>query len=316
MILKQIPEDFIVIEIPNDFSGEGPYQIYELTKVNYNTEDAVEAVVKALGIKRKQVSYAGNKDRNAITKQFISLKKVSKEKVESINLKDIQLVFKGYSNKPVYLGDLKGNKFEITIRGLKEKINIEKNVKIPNFYDTQRFSEYNHIIGKALIKRDFEKATNYIIKSSTKYGKVMRTHLDNNPNDYVNALKKIPTRVLQIYLYSYQSFLWNKLANKNLGEENNFLPIPGFGTETKDYKDIFKEEEINERDFILREFPEISMEGSQRKLYSEVNDLRISDYEKDDLNPGYKLKISFSLGKGSYATMVVKHLLKNGSSGI
>ena len=314
MILKQIPEDFIVEEIPQKKpEEEGPYTICKLEKKNYNTEDAIQTIVKALKIKRKQASYAGNKDRRAVTTQYITLHRVPKQKINNLELKDIKLTFEGHTKKPISLGDLKGNKFSITVRGLKEKKEIEKK-QIPNYYDSQRFSTHNVEIGRNLIKRKFQEAINKIMESNEKYSVMIKEHLSKKPNDYVNALKKIPTKVLQIYLYSYQSHLWNKQAEKYIGKPNTKLPLPGFNEETTpELDEIMKEEEITPRDFILREFPEISMEGSKRELYIDVKNLKTSNYEKEEY--GYKITLSFEIQKGSYATMVVKHLL-NGSTGI
>jgi len=72
--LKKIPEDFIVKEVADrTFGPEGKYLVCLLKKKNYNTEDAVQAICKALGAVRKNISYAGNKDRKAVTYQHISL---------------------------------------------------------------------------------------------------------------------------------------------------------------------------------------------------------------------------------------------------
>ena len=60
MIIKQIPEDFIVEEVPIVFSGSGNYAVYKLTKRNYTTESAVATVCKRFNIRRKDIKYAGN----------------------------------------------------------------------------------------------------------------------------------------------------------------------------------------------------------------------------------------------------------------
>ena len=56
------------------------------------------------------------------------------------------------------------------------------------------------------------------------------------------------------------------------------------------------------REFLFREFPELSQEGDTRKLISEVQEFKI---EKLDPNM-YLLK--FFLPKGCYATIVIKSL--------
>lgn len=317
--LKQIPEDFIVEEIPLRKPDEGQYVIVELKKTNYNTEDAVQTTAKALHVNRKQISYAGNKDKHAVTTQYITIYKVREERINNLELKDIKLRVIGRTSSPISLGDLKGNKFTITIRNLDESEKVEKKTRIPNYYDSQRFSTHNGEIGKYIVKKQFKEACKLITKIDNKHGPKITEWLHKNNNDYVNALKQLPVKVLQIYAHSYQSLLWNKTVEKYLEKEREQtkIPIIGFGTETEGeiesiISEIMEKENVKERDFIIREFPKLSLEGSHRNLYANIENLKISNKETDELNPNkYKVTVQFELGKGSYATMVVKYLVKN-----
>ncbi|MCF7901699.1 tRNA pseudouridine(13) synthase TruD [Candidatus Woesearchaeota archaeon] len=330
--LKQIPEDFQVTEIPEkEFLKEGTYQVWKLTKTNYNTEDAIKQISKALHIERKTISYAGTKDRNAITKQYITIKNTQKEKIEKIELKDIQLEFCGYLNQPLSLGDLKGNKFKITIRNLNNeqiaKIKTQdtehkkQNTElIPNYFDEQRFQKNNAEIGKLLVKKKFKEAYN-LLKEDYQYGKIIKEHFEENQNDYINALRKIPKKILKLYVHAYQSKLWNETTTKILHLElaTNIpenIPIIGFGTEKTEnekiqeiIEEIMKKEEITEREFINQQIPELTVEGTKRKTYIKLQNLKINKPEKDELNQDKeKINIEFSIGKGSYATIVIKHI--------
>jgi tRNA(Glu) U13 pseudouridine synthase TruD len=70
---------------------------------------------------------------------------------------------------------------------------------------------------------------------------------------------------------------------------------------------IMEKENINFQDFVIRAIPDLSSAGTERKLYVEIKDLKIGELENDELNIGMKkIKVSFSLGKGSYATEVIK----------
>ena len=71
-------------------------------------------------------------------------------------------------------------------------------------------------------------------------------------------------------------------------------------------KNIIDEEKIAERDFIIRQIPELSSEGDQRAAFVKVNDFKMVKKEKDELNKSkLKLKVKFSLPKGSYATVFI-----------
>jgi tRNA(Glu) U13 pseudouridine synthase TruD len=64
------------------------------------------------------------------------------------------------------------------------------------------------------------------------------------------------------------------------------------------------------RDFILRDFPEISLEGDYRKVIIQLIDLEISDADEDELNIGKKkIIVEFFLEKGAYATMAIKNIV-------
>ncbi len=325
--LKQSPEDFIVEEISKVTIQNGPYSYYLLKKENRNTLDVVKEIAKRLKIKEKSIGFAGSKDRNAITSQIISLLKVKKEKVIDLDLKGVELSFLGTGKNPISLGDLKGNKFMITIR------NIEKEPKkikfVENYFDEQRFSMNNKDIGKFLVKKDFKFAVAMIDNYQ------VQDHLKNKPNDYIGALKRLSLRLLKMYVHAYQSYLFNeclkefleygKTVDYSLGEfvftkdkQNKDLELPliGFASEeleNEENKEIIKiimqKEGINYNDFIIRQIPELSCEGELRECFVEVKDLIINELEEDELNQNMKkIMVSFTLPKGSYATMVIRKM--------
>src|SRR3989338_10267783 len=89
--LKQVPEDFIVKEVSTiKIEDNGKYSYFILKKKNYNTLNAIQAVANKLGINIKNIGFAGNKDKNAVTEQAISICN-GNEGMEKIKLKDISL---------------------------------------------------------------------------------------------------------------------------------------------------------------------------------------------------------------------------------
>ncbi|MBS3140296.1 tRNA pseudouridine(13) synthase TruD [Candidatus Woesearchaeota archaeon] len=331
--LKQLPEDFIVREINSPkFKGQGRYLYYRLIKKNYNTSDIIRKLAKTLHLKEKQIGFAGNKDKQALTEQAISFKEVNKNRIEKLNFNNIKLEFLGCGDEPITLGSHLGNYFEIVIRNLeKEKIN---NINcLENYFDEQRFSGKNCEIGRLLVKKEFKTAVLLINNLECK------NYLKLKPSDTVGALKKLSTRLLKLYVNAYQSYLWNETVkryfeqnyvitnkiNYSLGEfvftdENDpdlKIPLLGFGLDSlKDTKlkkiieKIMETEKLTSNDFIIKPIPEISAEGELRTVFVEVKDLVINNSEKDDLNSGKKkVKVSFSLPKGSYATMAVRKMV-------
>lgn len=314
--LKEKPEDFVVEEITNvKPEKNGRFVYFWLIKENLNTLQAIEYLAKALHTNPKFINYAGTKDKVAITTQLISIKGKTKEQVGRLKFKEFELKFFGYRNESLFLGELTGNKFKIKISNLykddlKKLDNVPKN--FVNYFGEQRLSEYNAPTGKALIKGDFKVVIDLIKKANAFHYRKIREHLDKKPNDYVNALKLMPKKLLKMYVHAYQSHMWNETVRLFLKEgwpkENVEIPLIGFGLDVKNVKlkqiinQIMKIEEISSRDFLIRSLPYLSAEGDNRSLYMDIKDFKVIDKKEKSA------VVSFSLGKGSYATEVIRQL--------
>ena len=327
--IKQQPEDFIVKEISLVKKEEkGQYLYALLRKRQYTTLRAIDHIAEALGIPLKNIGFAGTKDKEAITDQLISIKGIAKKRLENLNLKDIALTYEGKGEKPISLGDLEGNAFTIIVRNIDEKeINNAKdkstNLMIPNYYGEQRFGHQNSEIGRLIIKKKFKDAVSLLIKNDAELSHELQDYLSNNPNNYVGALNKINKKILRFYVHAYQSYLFNKLIflffrDNQDKQEQRIMPIIGFGTETSDpemnglIKKIMEQEQITKRDFIIREFADLSAEGDKRNLFMEIDQFNLARSEDDEMNKGKKkVTITFTLKKGQYATVVIDYLFNN-----
>ena len=160
---KQSPRDFVVEEIPlYEFSGEGEHLILFVRKKNLSTPEMIGHIARYLGIKNRDIGYAGLKDKHAMTKQYISVYKKYEEALENFTHDGIKIISKFYHNNKLKIGHLKGNRFYIKIKKVNptsaKKIdealkNISKD-GIPNFFGYQRFGNDgdNHILGEKLAK--------------------------------------------------------------------------------------------------------------------------------------------------------------------
>lgn len=312
MIIKKFPEDFIVEEVPITFSGKGKYAIYRLTKINYNTESAINYICKKFNIDKKRINYSGLKDKHAVTTQYISINNDNGKL--NLNKNDLNLEFISFNNEPLNLGCLMGNNFKILIRELTDEEIRQFNEKIspdwifPNYFDDQRFSKNNLEIGLSILKRDFKNAC-------------ILSNIEVNNNDYVNALKTVPKKILLLYIHSVQAYIFNEeltqkvmkmgdyylkeyrhgqlafLKNRNYYESLS-IKLPGFDTDSE----LLKKLGINKRDFIIKQFPEISVESFERNCFVKTKIFyKINKQNKEIL-------LEFFLPKGSYATMLIKSL--------
>lgn len=169
--LRTEPVDFRVDEIPLESKGgaSGPFLICSLTKTNWELQHAVKEIAKRLGISHRRIGWAGTKDRNAITTQWISLYNVTAEQVNAVHLKDIVLTPVRQANEALALGDLLGNRFDLVIRdagpdGLETRVQeITQAISsgVPNYFGLQRFGAIRpvtHTVGEWILRGDYEQA--------------------------------------------------------------------------------------------------------------------------------------------------------------
>ena len=77
-------KNFIVEEIPlYEFSNTGEHIILKIRKKNISTIEMIEKISKAMNIKKRDIGYAGLKDKHALSIQYISINKVL---LEELNL--------------------------------------------------------------------------------------------------------------------------------------------------------------------------------------------------------------------------------------
>lgn len=304
MIIKEKPEDFVVDEVIHlNFNEKGKYLYIRVKKINRNTLDIVDILSRKLKLDKKDIGFAGMKDKRAVTSQVFSIR-TEKEIKNDINEVEIEILGRG--DKPISLGELEGNKFKIKI-DFKPK-QIEYAV---NYFGEQRFSENNKEIGKFILTGKFKEAVE-LIKN-----KNCDEYVANHKNDYIGGLKVLERRLLSLYINSYQSFLWNEVVseyikrlkhkeyeglNYNLENEENvkvpFLTFDvKFGEFKEAYEELMKKEGITLRNFVIKQMPELSPLAASREMF-----VKIEDYSFENEI------IEFRLGKGSYATSVLKHI--------
>lgn len=148
---KQTIERFFVEEIPlYTFTGTGNYLILKIKKTDMSTWKLITVLAKATGLKERDIGYAGLKDKNATTIQYISLPKhVEKELNKNLTTERVEILGRTYNKAPIKVGHLKGNRFSIVLHDIHNKdakffhttaIKMQKQ-GIPNYYGYQRFGE-------------------------------------------------------------------------------------------------------------------------------------------------------------------------------
>jgi len=255
--LRYYPEDFGVVEKPiyPPEKKDGKFTIAEVTSTYWETNLLIRELSDALRISRQRINFAGTKDKRAKTTQIMSFYKVKTDDVSDIKIKDVEIKNVYGSDKPVKIGTLLGNKFQITIRNIKPQTTkkdieniwsvIDENDGFPNFFGIQRFGitrPITHVVGKHIVNGDFEKAvmayianpiegegeTSFEIRKKLQethnYSEALKSYPDNlnfekailnklvqNPDDFASSLKELPQNLLTMFVYAYQSYLFNKI---------------------------------------------------------------------------------------------------------
>ena len=114
--LRLLPEDFCVTEIPLvQPDGEGEHVWLWLRKRNENTPRVAEQLARFAGVHPRQVSYAGLKDRSAVTEQWFSVQMPGRDAPDwqGLNSETLTVLRHARHSRKLRRGALKGNRFRI-----------------------------------------------------------------------------------------------------------------------------------------------------------------------------------------------------------
>ena len=147
--MRGIPEDFQVCEIPLvEPAGEGEHVWLLIRKRQENTEPVARSLARLAGVAQREVSYAGLKDRNAVTEQWFSvcLPGGAEPDWHAVDSEYITLLHHARHHRKLRRGALRGNAFRIRIRGvtgdreaLARRLGDVAAAGVPNYFGEQRF---------------------------------------------------------------------------------------------------------------------------------------------------------------------------------
>ena len=119
--LRETPADFRVREVetvtpePADADpGAYPHLLVRARLRSWDTNDFARALSNAAGIGRERVSWAGTKDKHAVTTQLFTIRGLTPDEVPTLSDADVTVV--GRLGRALAFGDLAGNAFEIRLR--------------------------------------------------------------------------------------------------------------------------------------------------------------------------------------------------------
>jgi len=204
-LLRSHPEDFLVAEqMPFTLDGHGEHLWLKIRKRGLNTDQVAKHLARIAGIQRRDVGYAGMKDRHAITVQWFSLHLAGRpDPVWQEIPEGVEIVESVRHTRKLKTGALAGNRFELVLRGcagdrkaLLARVDAIRHEGVPNYFGEQRFGRNGENIGKA--RAMFSGAIN-----------IRDRHLRG------------------IYLSAARSFLFNEILAERLRMQNWQVPSDG-----------------------------------------------------------------------------------------
>jgi tRNA pseudouridine13 synthase len=226
-------------------------------KRGLTTLEAIRRIAGRLKVSERDVGYAGMKDAVGVTRQTISLQRVSAEDLLALRLEGITVCSAVRHTNKLKPGHLKGNRFHITVRGVADPQAAESVAAIfevlqrrgvPNYFGYQRYGAQgnSHLIGAAMLRRDWQKAVDCLIGvpdavrdaewrnaiSAYQQGdlaealRLMPRHcrserevlqrLAARPDAWEKAFSVIHPRLKKLYLSAFQSYLFDKVVERRL----------------------------------------------------------------------------------------------------
>lgn len=148
-VLKASPEDFRVTEIMDiDLSGTGEHLWLLIEKRNQNTEEVARQLARGAAVKLRDVSYAGIKDRKAVTSQWFSLQLPGREDPDLSALwsNNLRCLAARRHSRKLQRGAHAANHFVIRLNqlqadlpALEDRLQQIATQGVPNYFGPQRF---------------------------------------------------------------------------------------------------------------------------------------------------------------------------------
>ncbi len=317
-----------------EFSNKGEWLILKIRKKDLTTHQLLNILSERTGVKKRDIGYAGLKDKHGMTIQYISIPKKFINQIEKFSHPKIKILEKHIHSNKLKIGHLKGNRFFIRLKKVNptdaKKINkVLKEIKkygIPNYFGYQRFGKDNSALqGKQVIEGDLVIRNRAIEKlvinayQSELFNNWLteRIQLSNvlNEFDEKELIQKYPKEVIEFI--SNQTHPFKLLP----GDLMRHYPYGKDFEIEKDEVERFNNKEISPTGLLSGKRVKIAdkFAGEIEKKYYRIipgrdGERRYAWIFPEDIEGKYNEKewqynLNFFLPKGSYATVFLEILL-------
>lgn len=188
----------MVEEVPAySFSGEGDHLMLRVEKRGIATMDVAAALAAGLGLRQREVGYAGLKDARAVARQWFSVPRSVEGRLETLRLERARILESIPHRNKLKLGHVRGNRFTILLRGADpEAVDDARALLadmarrgVPNYFGEQRFGKRGANLEKGL--------------------RILR-------GDPARAARRMPKRLLGLLVSAVQSEAFNRVLAARL----------------------------------------------------------------------------------------------------
>ena len=316
-LLKAECADFVVKEqLGYDMSGDGEFVAVKVRKTDCNTLFVGEQLAKFAGISARNMSYAGLKDRKAVTEQWFSLQMPGQPTPDfsQFSLEGVEILEVTRHQRKIRIGSLQGNHFEILLRNaeetdeLKERLDFLAKNGFPNYFTEQRFGRDGNNLTQALrwangeIKvKDRNKRSFYLSAARSEMFNLIvskRMELDL-------AQQILVGDVLQLN-GSHSWFVVDESEDlaqlqQRLAQQDVLLTAPLIGEEEKSAVD-FENEIFAQHQALFALMRQERMKAARRPILMQPQNFQWQ-FEPNGL------RLQFALPAGSYATALIRELV-------
>ena len=159
-VIRAQPEDFIVHEqLGFELSGEGEHVFLHLEKRQLNTLELQERVSRLSGVALRDIGFSGMKDRNAVTRQWLSVGMAGKPVPDWQALEqhaDVRVLAVARHSRKLKRGVHRANRFTLRLTGLQgDRTDLDSRLRrvavdgVPNYFGEQRFGRQGQTLQQA-----------------------------------------------------------------------------------------------------------------------------------------------------------------------
>ena len=316
-LLKAECADFVVKEqLGYDMSGDGEFVAVKVRKTDCNTLFVGEQLAKFAGISARNMSYAGLKDRKAVTEQWFSLQMPGQPTPDfsQFSLEGVEILEVTRHQRKIRIGSLQGNHFEILLRNAEEtdelKVRLDFLAKngFPNYFTEQRFGRDGNNLTQALrwangeIKvKDRHKRSFYLSAARSEiFNLIVSKRMELNL-----AQQILVGDVLQLN-GSHSWFVVDESEDlaqlqQRLAQQDVLLTAPLIGEEEKSAVD-FENEIFAQHQALFALMRQERMKAARRPILMQPQHFQWQ-FEPNGL------RLQFDLPAGSYATALIRELV-------